>query len=413
MKFALENLLRKRSSFLLLSTTITVSFCICQIFLGFLDHPYLSIIDTQGYAHMLMGSFITLIIIFMSCFLLVYTSQYFIISRSQELGLMKSFGMTLKKTSFYLLCQSTLMFIVFGVLGIMISFGIYPFISYLIYLYNHQFIVEALSLSSVKENIGLFVTMYMIIIVMQIGYVYRQQLNKLLNNTLSRNKSFHLASYLYPVIYIIGYIMMLMSENSSVGYVFYACICSLSSYGIMKQLIPEMIEKKKSLQSSQMIIYGHLRQRLKEMSLFICMVFLIATIFIAFICSNAHDPKEQLRALLGFIVAYIFIISSLTCKNYLSIEHHIHSLIVLDKLGMKVKDIQKMIWQELMIFYAILIALPFVYIITILLKYYIYHQIHFSMLVFVVVYFIGLLVLSFMIIYILSLKKARKVIWKS
>ena len=125
MKFALRNLLKEKTSLLFYGITIILSFSICQVFLGLLDNSYLSL-ETDRYNHMFMGSMISLIVIFMSCFLLIYTSQYFIASKSKELGLLRSLGYTLKKMVAYLIYQNTFIFMVFGILGIILSFVMCP-----------------------------------------------------------------------------------------------------------------------------------------------------------------------------------------------------------------------------------------------------------------------------------------------
>lgn len=415
MKFALTHLWKEKTPFILYGITIVFSLCICQLFLGILDHPYFQIMTDHTnltYFSYIMGSIISLIVIGMCWFLLVYTGQYFMVSKSKELGLMRSLGMTLKKLTCYIIFQNSFMFIVFGIVGIVLSYLVYPVLLMILRVYDTHLNIQALSLSSIIENIGLFASIYVAIMAFQIGYIYRSQLKGLLSFQDKRNHVFHISKNAYPVIYIFGFIMMVFSEHNGAGYIFYGFLCTIASYGIMKQFIPELIERiyqnKKINQSQQMIVYGHLRKRIKTMSLFICMILLISTIFIALISANLSDQQELLRSLLAYFVVYAFIVLSLTYKNYLLIDEHVQSLFYLEKLGLTKTNMKKILFKELLIFYLLLIGLPLIYIVFILLKCYAYQQIQLFLMITLIIYFIGLLVISMIVIYLLSLKKVRK-----
>jgi len=419
MKFALNHLWKEKTPFILYGLTTVFSLSVCQLFLGILDHPYFQLISENPdlpYISYIMGSLTSLIVTGMCCFLLVYTSQYFLVSKSKELGLMRSLGMTLKQLTYYFIYQNTFIFIVFGTIGICLSYSLYPLLLMIIKVFDSQLVVQTLSLSSIVENIGLFAFIYVVVIVFHIGYIYRSRLQGLLSLQNRRNHVFHLNKYMYPVIYFIGFVMMALSEHNGAGYIFYACLCTLASQGIMKQLIPEEIErvyqKQKFNQSQQMIIFGHLRKRLKDMSLFIAMILLISTVFIAMISFNLSYNKEMLRSLLAYFIVYALIILSMTYKNYLFINEHIQSLFYLGKMGMTKTQMKKAVFYELFIFYALLMILPFVYITFILIKCYIYQQIQLYLIMILIIYFISLLVLSFAVIYLLSLKKVREEKWK-
>lgn len=419
MKFALKNLWKEKIPFVLYGITIIFSLCICQIFLGILDHPYFQLNTGNTdlpYISYVMGSMISLIVIGMCCFLLIYTGQYFLVSKSKELGLMRSLGMTLKQLICYFIYQNTFMFAVFGTIGVAISFVLYPILLMIGGTYNSQLTVQTLSVSSIIGNIGLFATIYVVIIAFHIGYIYRSQLKGLLSFRNKRNHVFHINKNVYPIVYVFGFIMMAMSNHNGAGYIFYAFLCTIASYGLMKQFIPELIEKayqkERIHQSQQMIVFGHLRKRMKNMSLFICMLLLISTIFIAMISFNLSDDKEMLRSLLAYFIVYAFIVLAMTYKNYLFIDEHIQSLFYLEKIGLTKTNMKKVLFKELFIFYLLLIVLPLVYIVFILIKCYVYQQIQFYLMIILIIYFISLLVLSFIVIDLLSLKKVRKEKWK-
>lgn len=410
MKFALKNLLREKTSLLLYGITVILSFCICQFFLGLLDNPYLRL-ETDRYNHMFMGSFISLIVIFMSCFLLIYTSQYFIASKSKELGLLRSLGYTLKKMTVYLIYQNTFIFIVFGILGVIISFIMYPLLLAGIKEFiDNQFIIEHLTISSIKENIGLFLTIYVVVILFNVGYIYRNQLTKLLDkDTSTRNRRMKVNDKIYPCIYIVSFILMITVEHNEVGYVLYSILCAIGSWGMMKEFLPKFIEryKKKYNNSQMMIILGHLSKRMKSMNMFAFMIIIMSTVLISLMCFNLNDNKEFLRIFIAFMIIYMFLVITITYKNYLLIDDEIRSLQYIQRLGMKQNDVKAIVFKELFIYYLLIIVLPLLYIAVTLIRFHIYNQLSVKILFFIIAYFISALLVSCLFICSLTVRKVR------
>lgn len=410
MKFALRNLLKEKTSLLFYGITIILSFSICQVFLGLLDNSYLSL-ETDRYNHMFMGSMISLIVIFMSCFLLIYTSQYFIASKSKELGLLRSLGYTLKKMIAYLIYQNTFIFMVFGILGIILSFVMYPLLLLIIKKFiDNQLIIEYLTLSSIKENLGLFLTLYVVVILFNVGYIYRNQLTKLLDkNTSTRNRRMKINSNIYLALYIISFILMITVEHNEVGYVLYSVLCAVGSWGIMKEFLPKFIEhnQQKYSNSRIMIVLGHLSKRLKMMSMFAFMIIIMSTVLISLMCFNLGDNKEFIRIFISFVIIYVFLVISMTYKNFLLIDDEIRTMQYIQRLGIKKNEVKTIIFKELCIYYLILIILPLLYIVVILIRFHIYNQLNLMILVFITIYFISELLISCLFIYLLSIRKVN------
>lgn len=410
MKFALRNLLKEKTSLLFYGITIILSFSICQVFLGLLDNSYLSL-ETDRYNHMFMGSMISLIVIFMSCFLLIYTSQYFIASKSKELGLLRSLGYTLKKMIAYLIYQNTFIFMVFGILGIILSFVMYPLLLLIIKKFiDNQLIIEYLTLSSIKENLGLFLTLYVVVILFNVGYIYRNQLTKLLDkNTSTRNRRMKINNNIYLALYIISFILMITVEHNEVGYVLYSVLCAVGSWGIMKEFLPKFIEhnQQKYSNSRIMIVLGHLSKRLKMMSMFAFMIIIMSTVLISLMCFNLGDNKEFIRIFISFVIIYVFLVISMTYKNFLLIDDEIRTMQYIQRLGIKKNEVKTIIFKELCIYYLILIILPLLYIVVILIRFHIYNQLNLMILVFITIYFISELLISCLFIYLLSIRKVN------
>lgn len=414
MKFALRNLFREKISFLLYGGTVTLSVCICQIFLGLLDSPYLCL-DISNHNTMFMGSFISLIVIFTCCYLLIYTSQYFLASKSRELGLLRGLGFTLKKLTTYLIYQNMFIFLMFGITGIGLSFVFYQLLLYMIKLFlDNQIIIDFLTLSSVYENIGLFITVFAVVIIFNVGYVYRNKINKLLDNDLkTRNHKIHINNKIYPFIYILSFVFMVTVEHNEIGYILYSVLCAIGSYGIMKYFLPTLFERntKKYHQTKIMVIMGHLSKRLKNMSLFSFIVIIMSTTMISLLCLSLTNSKDFIRIYIAFIVMYMFLIISVTYKNYLHIDDEILSLSYVEQMGIKKVLLKEIIKKELFSYYIILLGLSLIYIVAILIRFHIYNQLNTGVILFIVCYFVILQVNSYLVILYITLRKGRKV-WK-
>lgn len=406
MKFALINLFKQKKLTLINGLTIVCISMICYVFMAMLYDPYLAL-DTSDLRKMYMGAGTTLFIIIFSLCLMCYTSFYVIESKSKELSLMVFHGMTLKKMIFYQVYQNTFMYLIFGVLGISIGYFITPMIIQFIYNQLNQQATISFTNETIFQTIDMMGVMYVITLIVNVGYIYRSKLASMLTNVRQnqyrRKNIFRIPDKAYLIIYFSGLIMMFTTEHNSVGYIIFSIIGGIGGYGIMRYFIPDFIEEMKSSEwlnnSHNLIVFGELFLKLKFIGLFLQLLILISIILTTLICYNFNNLLEMNRMMIAYFIMIPMIFFCITYKNIILSKRNHKNLVFIYKLGMIKKMEEKLIRKELFYLYGLLLILPMIYIIPTLFRFYIYDNISMKLICILISYFTINLIISMLISY--------------
>ena len=249
MKFALNNLFKQKNLMIIYGLTITLVAAICFVFLAMLYDPYLQL-DTTSVDKMYMGSATTLLVLIFSVCLMIYTNMYVLEAKNKEMSLLVFHGLTLKKMIFYQFYQSIFMYILFGTLGIALGYKLTPVIFKNIYYKLHYVYDIKIINQSFYQAVYMLLMMLFISLVLNIGYVYRGRLTSMMSNTRQKNyrkkNVFQITSKIYPVLFILGLVMMFTTEHIASGYIVFSVIGALGGYGTVRYFFPEYIEKLKA-----------------------------------------------------------------------------------------------------------------------------------------------------------------------
>ncbi|OUN37776.1 FtsX-like permease family protein [Massilimicrobiota sp. An80] len=406
MKFAIKNLLRQKKISLLFGITIMIMAVICYIFLALLYDPYFAL-DVSYYSKMMMGSATTLFVVMFTGCLIIYTNIYVLENKNQEISLMKICGMTNKRFIFYLFYQNTCLYFIGSLVGILLGILITPsMINYLYVLININADVYILK-DTLFQTILMMSCLYVISLILNIGYVYRGNIIKMLNGTKQnkyRKATFiTLSSRIYIIIYLCGLLLTIFNEHQTTAYIIFSVIGAIGTYGIIRYVIPEFIEKKKSTkwlnQVDQLIVYGEIFLKLKYTVLFIQIFMIVSIIMVTLVCFNLDNSIEMYRMIIAYIIMLPMIMFCMTYKNLMMNHQKKKSLQLIHKMGMTKIHQLTLLKKEWLLFYMMVSLLPGLYIIVIFIKFYILSHMSFTIIAVIMGYFICNVLISMLICY--------------
>lgn len=412
MRFALKNLFKQKGVTLIFGFTITIMMIICYIFLALLYNPYFSLLKTFNYEEMIMGAGTTIMIIVFAGCLIIYTNIYILETKNKEISLMRFHGMTNVKMILYQVYQNTFIYICAITIGVMIGYCITPHI--IEFLYGLLNINNSVVIASevFTESLIVMFCLYITSLILNVGYMYRGNLVKMLNNARQnkyrKSTVFGISSKFYLIIFIVGLMLTLFNEHTSVGYILYSILGSIGSYGIIKYYLPELIERLKRTKwlnnTEKLVVFGNLFLKFRFNGLLIQTFILLTIILITLICFNLNNNIEMYRTIIAYIIMLPMIIFCITYKNLIMIKKNKEYLRLINRMGVVDKSQKTLIKKEWLYFYLVITFLPSVYIIPILGRFYIYNQITLSIILIIVLYFIVNIVISLLICYRTSIK---------
>lgn len=406
MKFAITNLLKQKKITALFGLTLIFMTIICYIFLALLYDPYFSL-DTSRYNKMIMGSATTLFIVIFTACLIIYTNIYVLENKSKETSLMKICGMSNTGFILYHVYQNTFIYLISMILGLIISTLLTPYLT--LELYTLLDINASIQIynETLLQTIIMMICLYVISLILNIGYVYRGNLIKMMNGT-RQNKYrkqtiFRVSHNFYLIVYICGLLLTVFSEHKTATYILFSIIGAIGGYGIVKYYIPDFIEKFKSSKwlnkSESLIVFGELFLMLKRVGLFIQILIMVSIIMVTLVCFNLDNSIEMYRMIIAYVIILPMIMFCITYRNLLMNPEKNNNLQLINMLG-ATKDKQKILLKkEWLYFYLIITLLPGAYILIILIKFYIYSHMSINVIFFVMMYFLLNIILSMIISY--------------
>lgn len=406
MKFAITNLLKQKKITALFGLTLIFMTIICYIFLALLYDPYFSL-DTSRYNKMIMGSATTLFIVIFTACLIIYTNIYVLENKSKETSLMKICGMSNTGFILYHVYQNTFIYLISMILGLIISTLLTPYLT--LELYTLLDINASIQIynETLLQTIIMMICLYVISLILNIGYVYRGNLIKMMNGTRQnkyRKQTIFRVSYnFYLIVYICGLLLTVFSEHKTATYILFSIIGAIGGYGIVKYYIPDFIEKFKSSKwlnkSESLIVFGELFLMLKRVGLFIQILIMVSIIMVTLVCFNLDNSIEMYRMIIAYVIILPMIMFCITYRNLLMNPEKNNNLQLINMLG-ATKDKQKILLKkEWLYFYLIITLLPGAYILIILIKFYIYSHMSINVIFFVMMYFLLNIILSMIISY--------------
>lgn len=391
-RFAYKMLLRKRKEslayglmlFFLVITTVILS--------DVVNNP--SIRHGEAYMGDFLITFIIFIVICFSSVMLYFANDAFLQLKSEELLIMGMSGQSFLAITSYLWLQIMMLLIAFLPLGLCTGYFMAVGINKMMFILMHIHASPFFQPLHCFFYTGLFfLVLIPVILLIDAGFVYRHNIADLLHEDHIRNDSnvvmLHLPSSAYIIIALLAIVMFLTVPVDIDHYAMPCMVGAIGSAGMLVKTIPHFLKKQTSLHlidnKIALISMSFLSEVLKKAK-HIITIYCIATIMmIHMIMTLKDDPVESLVAAHAYIITSLLLSVSMMYLYRSMILKRKMAIINLYKVGYMLSQFKKIIKQEVMSFFGLLIALPGLYIIVMLLLLLMNHTISLSFVMIVMV----------------------------
>lgn len=406
-KLSIKMLNREKKSSLFYTMTMMIAIIMTFVFSSILNNSSLKsqMIASSGGSwadvNMPISEVLSFVIVCFCCFLIFYVNNYYILNKTDEIAVLSTSGSSSLNTTIYLLYQTALLFLIACIPGF--------FFGYIITLQINQFIsrytataMQGISVSSLTFTIILIFTIFIMLVVIVAGYVYRNEIKDILYSKDNMNvtgvmSKLKIPPVLFAAIYLAGIIITIVPVMNSLDFSAQICLCLIGIFGIVSTGVANFTTnwKKKHMYKNRYktVSLSNLTYTvLKSKWLILLLVFSVTVMFYLTLSYKAV-PKEFVIAMAGYII--IIILLSVTIMYNLMIEAKSRGSLYFNmwKVGYVKKELYKIISQELLMYYGLILFLPLLIMLAIGYRFIIAGVLEISLLIFLCcVYIIMILI---------------------
>lgn len=376
-RFSMSMLKKEYKKSIAYTITLFLTIAVTFLFFNIIDNPYLienakSDIGLTS-DNVPFSSILSFIIIVFCAFMIIFANNFYISRKTKEIAIMTMSGSSFINITFYLFYQNLVMTLIafpIGILiGILASLGvnqaIYTYLQYNASLFYVPF-------QAIGHTLVVIVTIIGMQLLYASGFVYRKDIQYMLSQETQMNmkdqRIIRINPYFYVFIYLMGMVILLTTSFTPTFAIVPCCIGVLGIGGMIKYCFKEWILKLKDkyfLSHKIMLVsLSNLYQSLRRAVLLIGIYGVSTTVMIAIMIAQQSNPREMITAMIAFIVVILLLLASIVYKYSMEASSRKTFYYNLYKLGYTLSQLVEMIQKEIIMFYMILVGLPFVYIIT-------------------------------------------------
>lgn len=394
LKFALTMLRKEADRSLAYILTLMMTVMVSFVFFNIINNQELAsrTVARGGMSFqevtMPISSIIAFLVILFCCFMVGILNSLYLSYKTTQIGVMGISGSSMMKTVFYLFIQLLVMSLIALPLGILlgslIANGVNAIMCDYLNLQAKAIVIKPRTFSDALVTISVVLG---VVLLLDAGYVHTHDVGELLksekNARTSISSLYHLPDWIYLVLMVGGYAMLISTPYNAAAYTFPCTVGAVGTAGFVGQVLPHIIEKIKvayCLNKKRLLVaLGSLAVSLKQSFLLIFLYFTSTIAMIALMITQQGRPKEYLTTLLAYIVIILLLFISMLYK-YLSLARsRIILFFNLYKLGYLCRELKAIIYQEVAMFYGMLLLMPIIYIGTLLRFYYIHQDLTFKL----------------------------------
>lgn len=409
LKFALSMLKKEYKKSLFYGLTLIFAIAVSFVFFNIINNPLLA--DTtisQGgrtwsQVQVPFSTTLSFMIICFCCFMIFFANNFYLSRKTNEIAILAMSGLGMVQSTLYLLYQTLALMIMAIPFGIGIGQIVIPFANE----YMYQYLNITASIYDIPQeayiySILLVAIMLGMLSVLVAGYIYRNDIQTLLSQ--EKEMDFHdkrrhkFPSVLFGVVYLLGIAMMFMQEHSGIAYITPTLVGIVGAVGMIKFYLPDLVRKLKKgplLTKRHALIYvSNLSYSIKRSILLFGILTASVTGMLAVLASNQDQPREFATAVIGYVVIIVLLVTSIVYKLSMEAQTRQTLFVNLWKIGYTKKELKKIVKNEVILYYVILLLIPMIYVVFIAGRFIYYQEMSIS--------FALVIILSYMIPIILS-----------
>ncbi|MDD3027023.1 MAG: hypothetical protein PHI41_03115 [Erysipelotrichaceae bacterium] len=370
-----------RQSFFFLATLIG-AVAISFMFFNLLENPFLKTNEQTSSGTSISQISIpptTLLLILVLTFVSImvfFTSDFFMTKKSSAFAILGMSGSHYMKTTRFLMYQ---LFVLLGI-GISIGIGLGILATFVAnrVIYDYLGIdstIFTLMPSAFGALIAVFGTIVLVLVIVSMGYVFRNDILALLSQgreTIKRDKrALKIPSLFFVALYLYGIFAGLTAKtvNDFTGVGMIGCVGSI---GIIRYFIPEYVAKlkKKSLITRKvaLIALSNFVEIIERSVAVIAMTIFSLIIVGAMMFGQYQDRRAFIIILIGLFVIIALLFTSILFKVMVEVETRKHFFDNVYHIGYTKAQIIRIINLELLLYYGVIVVMPLIYLVIMAIK---------------------------------------------
>lgn len=386
LKFSIRMLKKEYKKSMVYTLTLSLTIAVTFLFFNIIDNVYL--MNERHTNASLSGidipfsSTLSFIIIIFCAFMIIFANNFYISRKTKEIAIMTMSGSGFMDTTMYLFYQNLIMTLIAFPLGIGLGAIASIGVNQCIYQYlSYQVPMFYIPVNAIFDTMICICAIIGAQLVYASGFVYRKDIQYMLSqenrNTLKDERILQIPTSVYWVVYVLGFILLVSTPYTSSSALFPCFIGAVATGGMIKYCFSSLFMKLKQnhfiANRLWLIALSNLYYSLRRAVLLIGIYAVSSSVMIAIMISQQNNPREMVTSIVGFVVIILLLLASILYKYSMEATTRKMFYYNLYKLGYTNHQLLSIIKKEVSSFYAILLGLPFVYIIVTLIQAFI-HQ---------------------------------------
>lgn len=376
MKFAVRMLLADFKKSLFYCGSLIFSTIVVFVFFNMTANPAYGG-DPMGRSQSF-TTILSLVVVVIAMVMGFFANSYYLSGKTKELAIETLSGGNVLTLANYILTQNLIIMLISIPLGMGIGYFAIAFIN--------QFLYSRIGITAniwqvypagMAYTIVSLITEMVWLVIVDTGYAYRTEIKTLISAEKTMNPKSEgfvkLPKIVFVALYLLPIFLFLVLKPDPFTYLAVSCIGLFGISGILKAVIPSLlgrVSKTKLLGNPyRMISSGNLKYSLKKATTLIQMLIISAIFLVCFMCAYYSDSKQLIIILMSYVVLTFLMAVSIVYKIIIEASHRAISFRHLKMIGYITKDLKKIIAQEVIGLFGVIILFPVLYFVIILARF--------------------------------------------
>lgn len=375
-KFSMRMLVKDYKKSLFYGITLIFAVAVCFVFFNIINNPDLA--DqavarsggTWSDVQMPFSSVLSFLIICFCCFMVFFANDFFLSRKTTELAIMAMSGSGYINSTMYVLYQTFTLLLLATPLGILIGRCVVPFSN----AYMYQMLGVHKDPSYIPQEAYLYSFILVAIVLSMICVLTARFLHKNdIQTLLSQEKEMKVKrntkkskAVLFFGIYVFGIVMMFMDPHEPTAYIAPTIVGLGGAIGVIRYVLPDFVRNLNRgiflTKRYVLISISNLNYSIQRSLLLFSLMTVAVTGMLAVLAANQNSPREFTTGVIGYIVVVVLLVVSIIYKLSMEALTRKTLFVNLWKIGYTRKELRKIVRQEVISYYFVLILIPLVYI---------------------------------------------------
>lgn len=315
--------------------------------------------------------FLTILVLTFVSIMVFFTSDFFMSKKASEFAILGMSGSHYLKTTRFLMYQLFVLLVAGIVIGLGIGIGATFLANAIIYQYmGINATPFTLLPSAFGSMLAVFGTLVLILVILAMGYVFRNDILALLSQgreSIKQDKrALKIPSFLFVLLYGYGFVAGVMTDNVG-DFSGVALMGCLGAIGVIRYFIPDMVKRAKKgrllTKKVPLIAYSNFVEIISHSVAIIAMTVFSVILVSSLMFGQADNNREFIISMIGLFVIIALLFTSIMFKVLVEVETRKRFFDNVYHVGYTKTQIIKMIDVELVSYYGVILIMPTIYLV--------------------------------------------------